>query len=328
MRHIVFLLLNVSIFIASTGVSFAALEVFSKEEMSVVKEESLDKWEKGFEKKQESKIETIRTSFFLGRQNNYVERKGNVTINWAERFIRYDGEFSADYTDVYDPAREKNRRTRQVVFKAWTILQKTLGTISLRSGLAFGRTLSEKKREEFYRDVQASQVQEYEVGGKTNIAVYSYFSEAIGNLLYPATAPFLSGISTKLSLNKVIWKEREEIAIPLMGMYTGILIDARHLPVKPAILPVIADKSGAPIYGVFLLSRVAARKNGVVKYFIEDKNNRYKGLGNNIAVIPAAGVSADGINIFLSGKLNENLSFHFAQRAIIDGCRVGILVSP
>ncbi|MBI4400745.1 MAG: hypothetical protein HY581_03845 [Nitrospirae bacterium] len=48
--------------------------------------------------------------------------------------------------------------------------------------------------------------------------------------------------------------------------YTGLVIDARGLGVKPAFFPGILDEKGAVLYGPETVDRASAEKNGMVQY--------------------------------------------------------------
>jgi hypothetical protein len=48
--------------------------------------------------------------------------------------------------------------------------------------------------------------------------------------------------------------------------YTGLVVDCRGLPLKPALVPVILDEDGHAIYGPAYVSREHAVRTGVVSY--------------------------------------------------------------
>lgn len=48
--------------------------------------------------------------------------------------------------------------------------------------------------------------------------------------------------------------------------YTGLVVDARGLGVKPACFPLILDKDGVPLYGPQTVERAAMESNGMVEY--------------------------------------------------------------
>ena len=48
--------------------------------------------------------------------------------------------------------------------------------------------------------------------------------------------------------------------------YTGLIIDARGLGLKPACFPVILDQHGVPLYGPHTVEREAMENNGMVEY--------------------------------------------------------------
>jgi hypothetical protein len=48
--------------------------------------------------------------------------------------------------------------------------------------------------------------------------------------------------------------------------FTGVIIDARHLDLKPALLPKIVDENGEEVYGVEYVNRPAVEQSGLVAY--------------------------------------------------------------
>ncbi len=73
---------------------------------------------------------------------------------------------------------------------------------------------------------------------------------------------------------------------PAAESYTGLVIDARGLGVKPACFPAVLDDKGEVIFGPKTVDRVAAQKDGMVHYMTASKDaNLSSVLGEGAYVI-------------------------------------------
>jgi len=59
---------------------------------------------------------------------------------------------------------------------------------------------------------------------------------------------------------------------PAAESYTGLVIDARGLGVKPACFPAVLDDKGEVVYGPKMVDRAAAQKDGMVHYMTAPKD--------------------------------------------------------
>lgn len=59
---------------------------------------------------------------------------------------------------------------------------------------------------------------------------------------------------------------------PASESYTGLVIDARGLGVKPACFPAVLDDKGEVVYGPKMVDRAAAQKDGMVHYMTAPKD--------------------------------------------------------
>lgn len=75
--------------------------------------------------------------------------------------------------------------------------------------------------------------------------------------------------------------------------YTGLVIDARGLGVRPACFPMILDEKGEPVYGPENVHRGTAEKDGMVEYHAFPKDANISGLfGDDMFVIRPVQITA------------------------------------
>ncbi len=72
---------------------------------------------------------------------------------------------------------------------------------------------------------------------------------------------------------------------PAEDSYTGLVIDARGLSLKPACFPALVDDKGAVIYGPKTVDRTAAQKDGMVHYMAAPKGADLSSLFGDHAYI-------------------------------------------
>lgn len=112
------------------------------------------------------------------------------------------------------------------------------------------------------------------------------------------------------------------------GVYTGLIIDARGLGIRPALAPKVVDQNGKEVYGSSYVSREFAIQQGMVGYA---KDPAAAQGSDRVAPTPlfVKGVRADGPNrtdVVISDQdaaslfsMSQNLNF-------LRQCRVMILV--
>jgi len=116
---------------------------------------------------------------------------------------------------------------------------------------------------------------------------------------------------------------------PALGqIYTGLIVDAARLNVKPAMAPKIIDESGKEIYGTGYVSRKYAIQQGIVGYSKNvEKAKQNERVANKALVVKGIKtVGANNADIVISTHdaqillgMKDNLSF-------LDKCRVMIVL--
>lgn len=111
-------------------------------------------------------------------------------------------------------------------------------------------------------------------------------------------------------------------------VYTGLIIDASKIKVKPALAPKILDENGREVYGTGFVSRQYAVEHGIVGYAKDlkaaKKNER---VTNNPVVskgIKATG--ANGANIVIKNSDAQKILGMSESLSFLDKCRVLIVV--
>ena len=115
---------------------------------------------------------------------------------------------------------------------------------------------------------------------------------------------------------------------PTSAVYTGLIIDARGLGLRPALAPKVADQNGMEVYGTGSVSRDYATQIGVVGY--EKDLNRARGnerVTNNPLVVKATEVTGNHKTDVVISNQDANTIRAAAQNLnFLQQCKVMIIL--
>jgi hypothetical protein len=112
------------------------------------------------------------------------------------------------------------------------------------------------------------------------------------------------------------------------GAYTGLVVDAKGLGVKPAMAPKIVDESGQEVYGSRLVSRDWAVQIGMVGY---DKDvNRAKSnervTANPLVVKAMKASGPNKADVVVSNSEAASIRNAATSQNFLDKCKVMFIV--
>lgn len=112
------------------------------------------------------------------------------------------------------------------------------------------------------------------------------------------------------------------------GIYTGLIIDARGIDAKPAMVPAIVDESGKQVYGSIYISREYAVQFGVCIYArnIENLFSNARIAPHPLAVKGLRTVKGRNCDIVISNADAAKLRDASANLGFLKQCRVIIVL--
>lgn len=112
--------------------------------------------------------------------------------------------------------------------------------------------------------------------------------------------------------------------------YSGLVVDARHLPFEPALTVNIFTSSGRLIYGASELNRVTAVKRGVAGFFKHETEGEARArAGKRPLKVSALDMAAGGVSgLVVSDEDAAKLMAHTGSQENLRRARVVILVQP
>ncbi len=264
-------------------------------------------------------IVVMSTQLFAGvlfspNKNQVIEPlKGNAAINWTLQTIKAIGS-GAPNPDAPNAAAARLGAERVAKLDAMRNALEAIQGVRIDSETTVRNAMLES-------DVIRSQVQGYVYGAR--IIDMKYLSDgavqatveislrgAINNLLHP------QDMGTK--------------EVPKSGnpVFTGLIINAKGLKVRPALSPKVLDEDGREVYGSAFVSREYAVEQGMVGYAKDlsaaQQNDRI--TDNPLIVKAMKTTGSGGSDIVISNEDSQSLRDTSKNLSFLEQCRVMIVV--
>jgi hypothetical protein len=164
--------------------------------------------------------------------------------------------------------------------------------------------------------------------GRTEITVKMELFGGFAQLLLPVDIKQVESI-------KPLAKSQQGIA-PSSGQwysadpeaYTGLIVDARGIGAKPAMVPVLLDESGKEVYGSAFVSREYAVQQGICQYMsvLGDSANLIRVAPKPLWVKGLRTKTVAGCDIIISNADASRLRGASSHLSFLKQCRVIILM--
>lgn len=130
-------------------------------------------------------------------------------------------------------------------------------------------------------------------------------------------------------LTEALLSQTSKIDVPSVGdaIYTGLIIDATDIGLKPVISPKILDEAHRELYGISFISKESAIRQGIVAY--EKKMSRAMKsdrVSSNPLVLRGIRASGNNSNIIISQADALILRDKSANLSFLENCRVIIVI--
>lgn len=190
-----------------------------------------------------------------------VEKFPTGRINWAKRVIRVNATGNPSAED----AKSSEARQRALINakrNAYQRLLQTAKAIQLTDSKSVAQYVENRdevlsKVEEMFKNARIETTR-YRSDGTVEIVRKMSLSGAFSQLMLP-------GAIVQLDMKKM-GKETPDADTPV---YTGLVVDARGVAIKPALCFKIFDESGQEVYGPAYVSREYAVQRGLCEYRTE-----------------------------------------------------------
>lgn len=252
-------------------------------------------------------------------RKNYAPRDAQTSINWTDHFIRARGRGeSRGFGESRHRPFQNITRARQNAYRS---LLETAKAIQLTPILTVGEALKENDQklaafESLLKTAQTRQT-EFLSTGAVEITLEFQITGEFSEMLLPDTITRLEAIESGQS-------EGADNA----SAYTGVVVDARGLPVVPAMCFQVLDEDGKEVYGPAYASRENAVAVGMCQYvsgIADIKENSL--VGSDPLVVKGIRLHPPGAsNIMISTTDAARLRGSVEHLTFLKNCRVVVVV--
>ena len=261
-------------------------------------------------------IETSYARFETNSKGELVEVTENGTINWSSKKVEAQGSAEADQS-LFKQKVSAEVRARANLLKVLDGVQIKSERI-VRDGRLKGE-ISTEKVEGFLKHSRVSEPGKNSLG-LLEVTAYVYLDENSNSVLLPSV--YFKGPSDSQ-------KQSDQPLNAKPVSYTGLIVDAGGLSVRPALMPKFFDESGLQeIYRPRSMDREFIIKNGYCGYAgsLVKAKKVVDRVGHEPLVVKAAGVSENGIDFFIKKEDVAKMLSAEEKNGILRNGRIMIVV--
>ena len=274
-----------------------------------------------------------------GNSNGYgglIEKSDGTIINWGNGFLSASSAIKLLPGSI-DPARSRALAVRQGGVESRKKLLDMVLSLPLDSRRKVSSLIEDDiKSLNSLRGYVQNSLLNTAVDGNGTVVVTSSLNlrNGLSSIIIPPTLSFQTGIPPTISGERgetgaeLQALESEENGYIDSSIYSGVLIDARELNYKPALLPLIYDGRGVGVYGPFAVSRESVLKRGLVTYMTDDKSENLRSrVGNfplKVKAVNTHGTSRSNFILSLDDAIKVRAVLK--RKIVSENCSVVILV--
>jgi hypothetical protein len=257
-------------------------------------------------------------------------------VNWSQGWIEAVGTAAPSSTGLQDNETKQQQALTRAIVYARQHLTRLLFEIPVTPNQTIGQQaqINPVIAEKLAQMVTQTRVsrQEYLSDGTVKVSLRLAFSGGLAQLVLPGDIKSLEAI-------RALNSSSAEPSVPnkpprnhrnAANIFTGLIVDARGLPMQPALYLPIYDEAGTAVYGSAFISRDFAVQYGTCKYTTDlDSALSDERIGENPLVVKGLHkqhTGGDGLIISYTDAIKlrsapEHLAF-------LKSCRVIIVVDP
>ncbi|MDZ7831154.1 MAG: hypothetical protein U5L07_05345 [Desulfobacterales bacterium] len=253
-----------------------------------------------------------------GRQRNHAPGDAQTFINWTDHFIRATGRGEVqDFGATHHKPFQTLAKARQ---NAYRHLLDAGKSIQLTPRLTVAEALkgNDKQMAAFENLLKTAQIHQTEFlsTGAVEITLEFQITGEFSEMLLPDTITRLEAIASGKSE-----------AVDKASEYTGVVVDARGLPVVPAMCFQVLDEDGKEVYGPAYADRENAVAAGMCQYVSNVADIRENPrVGSHPLVVKGIKLHPPGASdIMISGTDAARLRGSVEHLAFLKKCRVVVV---
>lgn len=251
-------------------------------------------------------------------RKNHAPGDAQTFINWTDHFIRASGR--AEPRGPGEPRHRPFQNITRARQNAYRSLLEAAKAIQLKPALTVAGALkgNDKQMAALENLLKTAQIRQTEFlsTGAVEITLEFQITGEFSEMVLPDTITRLEAIESGQS-------EASDKASP----YTGVVVDARGLPVVPAMCFQLLDEDGKEVYGPAYASRENAVALGMCQYVSNIAGMKENArVGSNPLVVKAIRLNPPGAsNIMISTTDAARLRGSVEHLAFLKNCRVVVV---
>lgn len=263
-----------------------------------------------------------------------ITESGNGSVDWGQG-TAFGSSSVIPMEDSIDPLRTHALAVRQAGVQARKNLLSAVLGISIDGEKNVQDNLAEdyKFLSELRGYIQNSFLEtKVDDDGQVEVKASVSLRSDISSVIFPASVPFLSGIAPSLGFsatNATMNLQQSMHDVTDVVSASGIIIDARSIDVKPALLPTVYGSDGVGLYGAFAVSRSKALSKGLIGYYTDSQSSEvFARVGSNPLRVTA--VRSQGkFNTGMILSIGDSSRFKAAMKngIITTNCAVAVIVT-
>jgi len=212
---------------------------------------------------------TLPVSLYCAEWEDFMEPMASGTINWTKGVVQAKG-IGAPPEKYYGKPQARPMALRAAKLDAMrNLLEATQGVrINSRTTVKDFAVESDIIMSQVQGMVKGAQIvkQEYLSDGTVEITMQMSLQGGFAQLVLPQEIKQIESIKPILPATKKPVTPSIQILEPEVAVYTGLVIDARGISVRPAMAPKILSENGQEVYGSAFVSREFAVQQGMSGY--------------------------------------------------------------
>ncbi len=264
-----------------------------------------------------------------------VEVFPSGAINWSNGYLVAKGTFLPERSTSpkgLNPEQSIAQAQRQALHNALRTLQE----VRLDAGRRVAELMAADERISSRAQEMAGAARVIEVqplaDGAVRVAVQMELRGGFAQLVLPAEIKQVESIKQMNAPaaekpSKAQAPPRPVVQAPLEGQ-SGLIVDARGIGAKPAMVPLLLDENGKQVYGPAFISREYAVQHGVCEYgrSVEKPAQRERVAPNPLIIKGLRTVHDQSCDIVISNADADRLRAASANLGFLKQCRVIIVL--
>ncbi len=277
---------------------------------------------------------TVSVAGHCGELLPLIEQKTNGRINWTLGIIQAVGigkpdetgsaqQLDANIKALYHAKKNARRHLISIVRNIRIDSQRDVATIADTN-----YSISAKINEMVFKTPEIEKLRKYRADGTVEVHMQMGLYGGLSQLVLPREIQQIESVKPVRKVRKSSIQPAGESFAP--ETFTGLVIDARGIVLKPALVPRLLDENGQEVFGAAFVSREFAVQRGTGVYSVDIKASRNnQRVGHHPLIVKGLRTSEPGhSDIIISNTNAAKLLSSSEHLLFLKECRVLIVVDP